>query len=206
MKAWKKTRGLEQFGKPYIIWHYKTVNRFVVKIFTWLLSAFVAGILAALLCHHLNLVEIGQFLARIVFLVVFFVGVIDAYLENVFYGIDYRVADKAMLHIKPFFLLQPVLGLLGNKIASLARRIEYIEWKDIEKYKADNEKQALELQLKKSQTVQVGVAPLKRFRLPLSNEEFQPKGSDSKGDEKFFKQAMNHILNQIRKAKSSDSM
>jgi hypothetical protein len=202
MKAWKKSRNLSRFGEPYIIWYHKAVNRFVVKIFTWLLSAFVAGILTALVCHHLNLVDAGQTLARIVFFLVFITGIIDALLENIVIGVDYRVTDKALLHVKPFFLLKPVFGLFGNKVASLAQRVEYIEWPEVESYKQDPEKPALSVELKKSQMVQVGVAPVKHYRLPLSNQEYKSTDQRIDSKDKFSKQAMNHILSKIRQAKS----
>jgi len=157
MKTWRKVDD-SNVGATLLIWRNRALNRFYIKILTWLLSGFVAGILTSIFMAAIGQAAIAQQYARIVFFVVFIGGIIGAFLRYVVFGIEYRIAEKAVIAPKPVFGLDVISRLLGIKMPSFGEKLRYVRWDEVQDIKVENRN--LEIVKKDGNSISLGISPV----------------------------------------------
>ena len=204
MKLWQKTRS-EQFGDLLFSWRYKAQNRFFTRIFTWLLSAFVFGLLTAIILSWFGLVDLAQPAARIIFFMVFIGGIIDAYFENIVAGIEYRIYQNALVHIKSGF------GRDWLKMPFPGTKYEFIRWNDIESIRQNDEN--IELIYKPTgEKIILETIPVIEYQQYGTDKAAQPLKADISRvnffaqDRAFSNQALGRIVSRMRELKRPDKL
>ena len=139
MKSWYRADHRTELGKTLLSWRQKATNKFFSKIITWLLGAFVFGMLTAILLASIGAIELAQNAARIVFFIIFICGLINAYLRNMVHGLEYRITEKALVHFRPFFGFEKMDPVNVRSLPFLRSRIEYMPWQEIKEIKDENE-------------------------------------------------------------------
>ena len=197
MRVWLRSNRQTDFGKNLLIWRHRAVNRFVGKIFSWLLGGFVMGLLASILLNGLGLGNHSLFAGRLVFFLVFIAGVISAIFHNLIYGLEFRITQKALLHVRPLFSF-----LSGGRPAERCHpfdRVEFIPWEEIKS--VDESAGALAITLKQGYQLSLGVTPLLSLWTLAVNgvlEKHVPTAGIKKQDGKGDKEALKLIVQKIR--------
>jgi len=137
--------------------------------------------------------------ARIVFFVVFIVGVIAAFFRNIYYGLEFRVTEKALVQPNSFF--GSAITRPGADTDPVGPRAEYIPW-EIVKEIADQEGTLL-LPIKDHQEpLAIGVAPVAGYS-PATPEEAAGFPKLFKHNEKLDKEALKKVVQKARDAKKA---
>ncbi len=206
MKVWRKTR-TANFGSLLFLWHTKPSSKFFVKIFTWLLSAFVFGILASIALAWLGFEQFSLTGARIVFFVTFLAGIFSAYVQHIVDGLEYRIYASALVHVKPFVGIRAVAERLG-KNPDWGAKYEFIPWSLIQSFERKQEN--LVLELKENQgSISMELLPLNDYgkvvedRVDLSKADANNwKLYDS--DQSFSEKGAKIIFSALREAKRNN--
>ena len=199
MKTWQKAKN-EDLGRPLFIWRHRAISRFLTKIFTWLLGGFVSGILTAIFFAAIGLPEVAQLAARIVFFVVFILGLISAFFRNVYHGIEYRITDKAIVHIKPWCGIESINRILGSEEKPFGQQVEFIGWEKAKEMK-DQENSLVMVLKEKEDTVTIGVAPVASYCNVVENTAPVSFPKLFVSDEKVNKAVLKQVVQKARDAK-----
>ncbi len=201
MKTWQKVKN-KDFGKPIFIWRYRAINRFFTKIFTWLLGGFVTGILTSIFFLAVGLPDVSLAAARIVFFVVFIFGLISAFFRNVYYGLEYRITETALVHVKPMCGIESIGRILGSVEKPFGQQFEYISWERTKELKDENNTFMMILKDNEEATI-IGVAPVAGYCNVGENEApvYFPKLFVS--DEKVNKTVLKQIVQKARDARKA---
>ncbi len=127
MKMWKKIKQSET-GETLLIWRSKSVNRFLLKILTWLLGSFVCGILTAIVLAPIINPDTAQNAARFVFFIVLIFGNINSFFNNVIHGLEFRITSKGLVGVKPFCGIEVISKNIGLDKVSFLNKNEFIPW------------------------------------------------------------------------------
>ena len=198
MKVWQKQKN-KDLGKTLFSWRYRATNRFFTKIFTWLLGGFVSGILTSIIFLIIGLPAYSAMSARIVFFVVLILGVIGAFFRYIYYGIEYRITEKAL--VQPNLLFGSALNRPETDTISVGSRAEYIPW-DIVKEIADQEGVMLLTIKEREEPLAIGVAPVTGYS-PAAPEESAGFPKVFKRNEKLDKEVLKKVVQKARDTKKT---
>jgi len=205
MKVWHKDTKIET-GKTLLTWRHRAVDRFIMKVGSWILGAFVMGLLAAIAMHTINWDGPAQDVGRLTFVVVLIIGSLSAFYRHVYYGLHYRLSEKALVAIRPFCGFEGLLRLLGINEAGWGYKSEYLKWEEIREAKED--KGSLSLQLKdQDEPLKIGVAPVRALELPLAgqgSEKRRNSGGLFGTDVNLNKETLRLIVQKIREIKKAN--
>ncbi|HOT96841.1 MAG TPA: hypothetical protein PLN61_01455 [bacterium] len=201
MKVWQRSKKME-FGKTLLIWRHRAAGRFGGKIFSWLLSGFVLGLLGAVLLNALGMeAQASQFAGRVIFFTVFILGCISAWFRNLVYGLHYRITPQALLYVRP---LCGIEALRSGELLHRGDRIEFIPWDEIKS--VDEMDGALALTLRNGAQISIGVTPVIALWTPTADggmEKRIPLGGPGKKSTPLDKEALKLILQKIREIKKT---
>lgn len=193
MKIWRKSRERD-FGQLYLTWRHRSGKRFFMKIGTWILGGFVIGILTSIVMHFLGLDDYAINAARLAFFISWGLGVMNAYLRNLYYGYEYRVTEKALLAVRPLVGLESINKQLGK---TLGQKYEYLPWSEIKD--AKEEETDLALSLKNiDEMVKLGVSVV---IFPDGRRVETDRNSSGSGEKKHSPEAARIIAQKIREVK-----
>ena len=206
MKVWRKTR-TANFGSLLFVWHTKASSKFFVKIFTWLLSAFVFGILTSIALAWLGFEQYSLSGARIVFFVTFLAGIFSAYVQHVVEGLEYRIYSSALVHVKPFTGSRAVAERLGKK-ADWGAKYEFIPWSIIQSFEIKEEN--LIIELKEDQgSISMEIKPLNDYgQVSEQGVDFAKADANNwklyDSDQPFSEKGARAVLSALREAKRNN--
>ncbi|MBN2355240.1 hypothetical protein JXO59_03965 [candidate division KSB1 bacterium] len=204
MKVWQKDRKSD-FGVTLLEWRHRAVGRFIMKIGSWLLGAFVMGLLAAIALHAIGQDAIAQNGARIAFVVVFIIGVLSAFYRHIYYGLHYQIREKALVSVRPICGFETLISRTSQVDKAFGTKLEYLPWSQIKDVK--EEKGNLLLLIKDYQDpLKIGVAPVRALQSSVSEEKSGPRlnsGGIFGKDINLDKEAIRLIIQKIREAKKS---
>jgi hypothetical protein len=205
MKVWHKDTKIET-GKILLIWRHRAVGHFIMKVGSWILGAFVTGLLAAIAMHTINWDAPAQDMGRLTFVVVLVVGSLSAFFRHIYYGLHYRLTEKALVAVRPFCGFEGLLRLLGIDETAWGSKSEYLKWEEIRD--AKDEKGVLILQLKdQDEPLKIGVAPVRALELALAGQDSE-KRRNSGGmfgtDANLDKETIRLIVQKIREIKKAN--
>lgn len=138
MKIWRKTKK-NTFEKLIVGWRVRSISRFLSKIFSWLLGAFVIGLLTSIFFLALNAPHLSQPFARLLFFVFFILGVLSNYYRSIVNGLEYWVTPNAFVKVRPFCGFERLNQILGGKTYPFRTEYYYIPWDEIKSVKEENE-------------------------------------------------------------------
>ena len=193
MKQWQKGKK-EDIGETLLSWQHKATQRFFMKIGTWLLTGFVAGILASIIMATINQANAAQFVARFVFWLVFISGTTSSYYRNIHNGLEYRISEKALVSVKPVCGIVSIDKWLNSINSFFQQRIFYIPWKEIDELKDENGTIIVNLKNNRG-SFELGVSPI----LSLTVQE--NKTSTQHDSKDLDKESIRLILQKARDAK-----
>ncbi|MBN2410395.1 hypothetical protein JXQ31_01810 [candidate division KSB1 bacterium] len=203
MKTWQKVKD-KDFGKSLFIWRHRAISRFFTKIFTWLLGGFVSGILTSIFFLAVGLPDVSLTAARIVFFAVFLIGVISAFFRNVYNGLEYRITENALVHVKPMCGIESIGRILGSAEKPFGQQFEYISWERAKEIKDENDTFMMILKDREEAAV-IGVAPVASYCNVGENAApvYFPKlfASDEKANKTVLKQIVQKARD-VRKTKA----
>ena len=160
-----------------------------MKIATWMLGGFVFGMVTAIAVDTAGLHELSLSAARTVFFVVFIMGVIDAFFRNVYHGLQYRITDRALVMVKPFYGIEAVGRSLGSEEKPFGEKLEFIEWSEIKEIK-EHESSLLSTLKDDKGAVLIHVLPLKSIEPAPANK---PKSAEDKEMLKYIIQKAREV-------------
>ncbi|OGC06085.1 hypothetical protein A2V82_01665 [candidate division KSB1 bacterium RBG_16_48_16] len=163
MKIWHKRKDL-QLGDDLFIWRYRAVSRFATKSGTWLLAGFVMGILASIFMAAVGFAEIAQKVARAAFWLVFVGGVADAFLRYVWFGVEYRINQKALINVKSLIHRRDFNDTPAGGRHLPGDQVYAIPWKEIDEIKAEDKKIVVALK-ENAGSFELGVSPAISYAL-----------------------------------------
>jgi hypothetical protein len=200
MKLWNKTKTWD-FGSTAITWRHRNGGQFFWKIFSWLLGAFVFGILTSIFFLIIQQPDLSLPTARMVFFVIFIAGIVSNLFRAIINGYEYKITDKALVHSHPFYGWEPLGRILGSEDKPF--RIVYycIYWQDVKEIR--EHQQDLTLLLKDEIEVQVPILPVMKVALHLNLKSSIPKerGTSKSDKEAYDKAALRIILQAAREAR-----
>jgi len=204
MKVWQKDKNIN-FGKTLLAWRHRSVSRFIMKKGSWLLGAFVFGLLTSIFFHTIQQDSLAQNMGRIAFAVVLITGILSAFFRHIYYGLYYRITEKALVAIRPFCGFERLMAWVGSPDKAPLSKLEYLPWEDIKEVK--DEKGSLLLVLKdQDEPLQIGVAPVRALLLPLADGEGEQRtnrGGIFGKDNHLDKETIRLVVQKIREVKKS---
>ena len=204
MKLWNKTSNRD-FGDTILTWRYRDVGRFVGKIFSWLLGAFVFGILTSIFFLAIQQPDLSLPLARLVFFIVFIIGVASNFFRAVIYGYDLQITQKAIVTPHPFFGWEKLGIILGSEEKPFRQVNYFINWDDTKDIRESEN--AIVLVLKNDNEIELPVKNVTELTLNLNLKKNEPqaKGS-SKSDKLAYDKAVARIVLQTARETRRDVM
>ncbi|MDZ7724715.1 MAG: hypothetical protein U5R06_18375 [candidate division KSB1 bacterium] len=116
-------------------WRVRSTGRFLSKIFSWLLGAFVIGLLTSIFFLLLNAPHLSQPMARVLFFIFFFLGIASNLFRDIVNGIEYRMTQNALVQVHPFCGFNKINSLIGSNTYPFRTEYFYIPWKNIKDIK-----------------------------------------------------------------------
>ncbi len=205
MKVWHKDKQ-KDFGRMLLGWRHRAVGRFIMKIGSWILGAFVMGILSAIALYVIlqNAIAAQQG-GRITFFVVLIIGIISAFFRHIYYGLYYRICEKALVAVRPFCGFEQLICPNGEIEKAFGTKLEYIPWESIKEVREKDGKLLLVLKEYK-EPLKISVAPVRALLLPQRDGQVE-KRSNQGGlfgkDISLDKETMRLVLQKIRETKRS---
>lgn len=200
MKLWNKTLNWE-FGDTILTWRYRDAGRFGGKIFSWLLGAFVFGILTSIFFAAIHKADLALPLARLVFFVVFIVGVTSNLFRALIYGYQFKITQQAIVMPYPFFGWEKLGILLGSEEKPFRLLHYYLNWQDIKEIRdAEN---GIVLVLKNENEIEIIIKNVTELTLNLNYRKNEPRAKGSSKSEKlaYDKAVAKIILQAARETK-----
>ncbi|MBN1558805.1 hypothetical protein JW998_01045 [candidate division KSB1 bacterium] len=199
MKLWNKAKKAD-FGEVILTWRHRDAGRFGGKIFSWLLGGFVFGILTSILFAALQLPDVALPAARIVFFLVFILGVVND-LFRVILGYEYRITQQAIVSAHPFFGWERVGELLGSANKPFRQTYYYLTWQELQEIR--EVERGILLVHQNGDEIKVPVHNVIKLVMNLNLNKPEPKGS-SKSDKQAYDKAVLRIISQAaREARRS---
>ena len=203
MKTWKKLKSYQP-DKVYFIWRHRNFDRFFTKIFTWILGGFVAGILTSIILPIIISPELTEILARVIFFVVTLAGILSAFYRNVVNGLEYRITNLGVVHIKPVVGFVSLANTLKSVSKLFADQYETIDWTDVKELR--DEKDEFVIVFKHKEPVNIGVTPVAMYvdveenGTPVVNPSLFDK------TDKMHGEALKLLVKKARDAKKNNSV
>jgi hypothetical protein len=204
MKLWQRAKK-NDLGKVLISWTFKAPSRFLTKILTWILGAFVFGIFTSIAFHTIGLTDIALPFARIVFFIVLALGIVDAFFRNIVNGNEYRVTENGLIHVKPYCGYDQLAEFLESTNIQYFNKHEYIAWEHIKEIKETQTSLAFIIRKTNESLIAEinGIIKVKNY-----NEDGNPLVKKAKistfsfysKDEKFDKEVKKAIIQKARLA------
>ncbi len=158
MKIWHKLADADP-GPIVFRWRHCHARRFYNKIFSWILAAFMMGMLTSIVCALIGIHDQALFFSRIVFFITLAVGLINSWFIHAVFGLEFRLTQKAFVAVRPMIGWLPWAEKLGTPDKPLGARFEYLSWEEIKE--AREQEGDLILVLKKNlEEVGVSVSPV----------------------------------------------
>lgn len=200
MKIWNKTLTWD-FGKTILTWRYRDVGRFFGKVFSWLLGAFVFGLLTSIFFAAIQQPDLSLPLARLVFFVVFIAGVTSNLFRAIIYGYEFKIAEKAIVMSHPFFGWEKLGVILGSEEKPFRHLNYYFYWQDVQEIREKDG--SLELVLKEGHEIEVPVKNVTRLVMNLNLNKPRPKAKGGSKSEKlaYDKAVLQIVLQTAREAR-----
>ena len=202
MKIWKKATTWI-FNDTVLSWRHRDFSKFFWKIFSWLLGGFVFGILASITFIAVNRPEYAQTTARLVFFVVFLVGIVSNYFRAVIAGYKYIITKKALIYSHPFFGWEKLGHLFGSKEKPFRQTFYYVDWIDVKELR--EHAKGIELVLKNDDVLEIPVISVVKLALNLNlkGPERREKGATKSEKLAYDKAVQQIILQAARDARKS---
>lgn len=201
MKIWHRSKG-ENFGQTLLAWRHQSTGRFINKIGSWLLGGFVMGILASIFFKMIGLADLGLYAGRAVFFLVFFLGVLSAFFRNIVHGLEYRITEKALLHVQPLCGIESLTKFVAAALRMRWERVTFLPWEEIKS--VQDQEGHLHLTLKGDTTVSIQVTPVRSIDIASGGNAFEQRTHD-RGffghDAGFDKETVKLIVQRIRDIK-----
>lgn len=209
MKIWKKSSRWN-FGPTLIAWRHQDVKRYISRIFfTWLLGAFVFGLLTSIFFLTIGQDHLSLPLARIVFFVIFIYGLVTDLFRYVIRGLNYQVCRDGMVYVKPYIGWEPGSGThFSQEKETVPSRYFYIPWQDVKDIQEDEEHMLLTVKDKKEDVeLAIPVKPVIKASMHLdkqgSIQHFTSKTKTEKEKAEFQKEIMRSVLQTARQARKN---
>jgi hypothetical protein len=202
MKLWNKTSNGD-FGETILTWRYRDVGRFVGKIFSWLLGAFVFGILTSIFFLAIQKPDLSLPLARLVFFIVFIIGIASNFFRAIIYGYEFQIAQKAIVTPHPFFGWEKLGIILGSEEKPFRHVNYFINWDDMKEIR--EVENGIVLLLKNENEIELLIKNVTELTLNLNLKKNEPraKGS-SKSDKLAYDKAVAKIVLQTARETRRD--
>lgn len=206
MKIWHKTTNWN-FGQSLVTWRNRDNNKFYWKILSWLLGAFVFGILTSIAFGYvLGLPDIAKPAAQIMFVIVYIIGMTSQLFRCILYGFHYQITEKAIVHIHPFYGWEELGKILGSENKPFKQLLFYFEWNEIKEIRESGN--GMTCILKKDDTeVFIPVIPVTKLSMTLSKSSpdslKEPKNKKRGDKETLDKNALKTVLQAAREARKS---
>ncbi|MBN1996234.1 hypothetical protein JW935_01695 [candidate division KSB1 bacterium] len=204
MKAWKKSKA-SNLGETVLAWRHRANNRFLVKLLSWLLGAYVFAILASIIMSYIPyglIRSIEKAAPWIVFVSVYIWGVYNSFMQFLYNGAEYRIMKNGLAQIRPVFGFE-LPGLdQKDEIYPYGKHFEFLSWNNIKELKIEEE--ALNVILKKQKdTLVLGVSPVVCYFSPTGEVKVAHKGlfRPFEKDEEFDRNAVKFIITKARETK-----
>jgi hypothetical protein len=202
MKIWQKTKNWD-FGQTLLEWRHHDAGRLGGKIFSWLLGAFVFGILTSIFLAAVGQADLAQPWARLVFFVVLILGTASNVFRCIINGFNYKITQQAMVHVHPYLGWEKLSGFLG-KLTSLFQ-VSYftINWKTVKEIREQNN--GILLILQDGQEAPVPVIPVSVVTLNLKLNTPEPRSKNrQKTDQKAYnKEVLRMVIKAARDAQKA---
>ncbi len=201
-KLWDKAQAW-QFGDTLVEWRHRDTSKFFSKIFSWLLGAFVFGLLTSIFFAAIGLPDASLPLARLVFFVVFIMGVVSNLFRAVINGFHYAITQQALVYEHPLFGWEGLGKLLGSDNKPFRQRFYFIKWQNVREIR--EQAPGFLLVLKNEHEIFVPVEPVLKLAVNLNLSQPEAKSRHMKKDEKaaYDKEARKMILQAARDARRS---
>jgi hypothetical protein len=199
MKIWQKTRNWD-FGQTLLEWRHRDAGRLGGKIFSWLLGAFVFGILTSIFWAAVGQPDWAQPWARIVFFVVLILGTASNVFRCIINGLDYKITQQAMVHVHPYLGWEKFSGLLGKLMSAFQVSYFTINWRTVKEIR--EQKNGILLILQDGQEAPVPIIPVSVVTLNLKLNTPEPRSKNrQKTDQKAYnKEVLRMVIKAARDA------
>lgn len=199
MKIWQKTRNWD-FGQTLLEWRHRDAGRFSGKIFSWLLGAFVFGILTSIFFAAVGQADWAQPWARLVFFVILFLGVASNFYRCIIHGLNYKITQKAMVHVHPYIGWEKLTALLGRLMPAFATSYFTINWLTVKEIR--EQKNGILIILQDGQEAPVPVIPVSIVTLNLKLNSPEPRSKNRhKADQAAYdKEILRMVIKAAREA------
>jgi|GEM_PF-513061 len=220
MKMWDKSK-TDDFGSILVGWRHRSTSRFFSKIFSWLLGAFVFGLLTSIFFLAIGMSHLSQPAARIVFFVFFIPGIVSSYFRTIVNGIEYWITESAIVQLRPFSGFEKLNEMLGSPEHPFRRRYFSIPWSQVKDIKTDisskdqfysflglrqtkdmkeNDMSKLSLELTSDAAVEVPVKPVVKLSYYLEKQTKEKRKHHDAKPSDLDSEAMRTILQKAREA------
>ncbi|MBN1466317.1 hypothetical protein JXA02_11175 [candidate division KSB1 bacterium] len=200
MKMWNKTTKAD-FGKVILTWRHRDAGRFFGKIFSWLLGAFVFGILTSIFFAAIQLPDIALPAARIVFFIVFIFGLVNDLFRAIVNGYEYRITQKAIVYSHPFYGWERLGVLLGSAEKPFRQIYRYFFWQELKEIRELDH--GILLVHRNENEIEVPVQNVIKLVMNLNLNKPEPKAKGSTKSEKtaYDKAVLRIVLQAARDAR-----
>ncbi len=197
MKMWLKSNTLP--SAPAIVeWRRRDLGRFGNKVFSWLLGAFVFGILTSIFFLAVGLPDTAQPAARVVFFAVLIAGLISSAFHCLIKGLWYQITPGGIVHVHPYFGWQERIEEKGTRF--FKPHFYSLPWEQVKEIR--EHKNGLLLILSEDDQTFVPVEPTIKLTMDLSrNRPEAPQKSRAQNDRPSFqKEALRIVIKAAREA------
>lgn len=200
MKWWNKTTKAD-FGQVILTWRHRDAGRFVGKIFSWLLGAFVFGILTSIFFAAIQLPDIALPAARGVFFIVFIVGLLNDLFRAILNGYEYMITQRAIVYSHPFYGWERVGALLASADRPFRQTYYYFYWQDVKEIR--ELEHGILLVHRNENEIEVPVQNVIKLvmNLNLNKPELKAKGSTKSDKQAYDKTVLRLVLQAARDAR-----
>lgn len=198
MKIWQKFNNRDALGATVLEWRRRDLERFFGKIFSWLLGAFVFGILTSILFMAVDRADAAQPTARAVFFIVFAGGVTSSFFRCIVNGLSYQISEQAMMHVHPYF----GWGKTDEPTAKAPFKPTFyaIPWTTVKEIR--EHKNGFSLLLQDQQEIHIPIHPVVRLSLNLNWSANDPRTKNTPKNNRpaYDKEVMRLVIKAAREA------
>lgn len=204
MKLWNKSFSWD-FGDTILAWRVRDGGRFFWKILSWLLGAFVFGLGTSILFAAIQMPELSLPAARVVFFIVFILGVMSNLFRAIVYGYQYKITQQAIVHAHPLYGWEKLGTLLGSADKPFRQTNYYFFWQEIKD--VHEKEKGLVLSLKSAHEIEIPVHNVIKLEMNLNLNKPEPKAKGISKSEQlaYDKAVLRIILQAVREARRKTS-
>jgi len=199
MKKWHKSNGMD-LGRMLLRWRHRDVRRFYMKMLSWLLAAFIMGILTSIVCVTFGLYDQALSLSRLVFFLTLAGGLINSFFIWTVVGPEHRIYENAFVAVRPLIGYAPWAEKWGSVEKPLGARLEHLAWEEIKEARSQDGQLVLILK-KELQELPIGVAPVLMLD-QISTVKYADKKAGNQ-DDQLNRETIKLILQKIREIKKT---